>query len=101
METTAHADSHCSHSHLTCASWRDGAALDFSTTERTPSRRLAVNQLLEWAGLGDQLTILAGLDDFPLLDDVDAVGVHDGGQAVGDHQAGDAFQLASDAVGDN
>ena len=57
-----------------------------------PSRGLAVDQLLKRAGFGHQLAILSGLNDPPLLDHVDAVGVNDRGQAVRDDHAGDAPQ---------
>jgi len=45
--------------------------------------------------------IFSGLDDLSLLDHVDAIGVDDRGQVVRDDHAGDASELARDALGDD
>ena len=40
--------------------------------------------------MGDQFVMGAAFDDFPLVEYEDAVGVADGAEAVGDHEAGAA-----------
>ena len=65
------------------------------------SGRLPVDQLLKWTGVCQQLMIFTGLDDLSFLDHVDAIGVDDRGQTVRDDHAGDASELAGDALGDD
>lgn len=45
-------------------------------------------QLGEFSVLGEELVVSAGFDDLPLFEDVDAVGILNGGEAVGDDDAG-------------
>jgi len=65
------------------------------------SGRLPVHQLLERTGFLQELMIVSALDDLSFPDHLDAIGVADRGQAVGDNHAGDAPELAGDAFGDD
>ena len=65
------------------------------------SEHLPAGQLAERAWLGQELIISPGLDDPAVLEHVDAIGLDDRVEPVGDHDPGDAPELVGQAVADD
>ena len=63
--------------------------------ERRLRPELASVEVLVDPPLLEQLQVRAALDDLPLVDDQDLVGVADGGEAVGDDEAGPPGHIPS------
>ena len=57
---------------------------------KTRSPNLAAGEVAEGAGLFHELFVPTGLDDPAILDDVDAIGVDDRVEPMGDDDPGDA-----------
>ncbi len=57
------------------------------------SEQLPPGQVTEWAWLVHELIVAARLDDPAFFEDVDAIGLDDGIEPVGDHDPGDPPEL--------